>query len=374
MQTEKGTRLQAVRNQNIKVIYDCLLEKPMSGRDLAEEIGISATSIGKIFKEMLSLNLVQKIPEKQQNNNAGRRHERYIINGKNCYIIGINLTYLNEFYFICDLSGNIIYRHKLHFDYLLSRGDLDSLFDKIEKKISEFFSPTDSEYVFILSVPGQISSDTNVLMASARMDSMLGTNLSQIIYERFGKTSLVKNDVNYIIQGQMLHKTDSYSVFCFVDYGIALSFLQNGNILTGYRGYAGEIGKNIINGQLLKSITTIQFFYEEGKKIKPDLTVEGIVELYNSSLEYKTVILKSAEYLAQALCNFGNIVAYQSISFGGIVTEFGEEYFEVIRKHFLKHSSVPVHVSYYKDVSPEAGMIKSAQELIIDNILRLRIE
>ena len=40
MQTEKGTRLQAVRNHNIKVIYDCLLEKPMSGRDLAEEIGI----------------------------------------------------------------------------------------------------------------------------------------------------------------------------------------------------------------------------------------------------------------------------------------------------------------------------------------------
>ena len=374
MQTEKGTRLQAVRNHNIKVVYECLLEKPMSGKNLAAEIGISATSIGKIFKEMLSLELVEKLSEKQQNNHAGRRHERYVINGKKCYIIGINLTYLNEFYFICDLAGNMMCHQKLHFDYLLLREDFDSLIDLIEEKIKEFLPSSDSEYVFVLSVPGQISSDTNVLLASARMDSMVGTDLSQIIYERFGKACIVSNDVNYMLRGKMLHRMDDYSVFCFVDYGIALSVLHNGDTITGYRGYAGEIGKNVVNGQLLKSITTMHFFYEEGKKIKPDLTIEGIVDLYNSSREYKAIILKSAEYLAQALCNFGNILAYQSISFGGIIAEFGEEYFEVIQRYFSKYSSVPVHISYHKDVSPECGMIKSAHELIIDNMLQARTE
>ena len=374
MQTEKGTRLQSVRNHNIKVIYDCLLEKPMSGSDLAAEIGISATSIGKIFKEMLSLGLVEKFSEKQQNNHAGRHHERYVINGRKCYIIGINLTYLNEFYFICDLAGKMICHQELHFDYLFSREDFDSLIDQIEKKIGELLPSSDSEYVFVLSVPGHVSSDTNALFASARMGSMVGTNLSQIIYERFGKASLVDNDVNYMLRGKMLHRMDDYSVFCFVDYGIALSVLNSGDIITGYRGYTGEIGKNVVNGQLLKSITTIQFFYEEGKKIKPDLTMEGIVDLYNNNREYKAIILKSAEHLAQALCNFGNILAYQSILFGGIITEFGQEYFDVIQGYFSEYSSIPVHVSYYKDVSPEYGMIKSAHELIIDNILQTRTE
>ena len=374
MQIEKATRVQAVRNHNIKVIYNCLLEKPMSGNELAAEIGISATSIGKIFREMHALELVEKLSEKQQNNHAGRHHERYVINGRKCYIVGINLTYLNEFYFICDLAGSIMCHQKLDFEYTFSKKDFDSLLDQIEAKIRELLPSGDSEYVFVLSVPGQISSDTNILLASARMEGMVGTNLSQVIYERFGKASLVSNDVNYMLRGKILHRMDDYSVFCFVSYGIALSILHNGNIITGYRGYAGEIGKNVVNGHLLKSITTIHFFYEEGKKIKPDLSIEGIVELYNSNQEYKAIILKSAEYLAQALCNFGNILAYQSISFGGIITEFGKEYFDVIKRYFAKYSSVPVHISYYKDVSPEYGMIKSAHEMIIDNILQARTD
>lgn len=373
MEKNSGKRLQAVRDHNIKVVYNNLLEKPMSGNELAAKIGISATSVGKIIKEMLSLGIVKIFSDNQKTKHVGRQHERYVIKGEKIYIVGINLTYMDEFYFICDMAGAMCFKQKLEFAYPIHKKDFDFLLNDVEKTIKEIL-PDDAEYVFVLSIPGQVSKDTNVLLASSRMESLIDTNFSQIFYERFGKLSCVDNDVNYMLRGNMLQQMSNYSVFCFVEYGIALSVFCNGSIIMGYRGYAGEIGKNVVDGKLLKTVTTINYFLEEGKKIKPDLIPEGIVELYNNSAEFKAIILRSAEYLAQALCNFGNIFAFQSISFGGIITEFGDDYFDVIQQYFKKYSSVPVRLVCCSNVKPEKGMIKNAQDIIIDNILASRTE
>lgn len=367
----KSAKIQQLRNTNIEKICHQLFKKTMSGAELAVATDISTASASKILRQMSELALVSKRNDDGIARAIGRQHERYELNAGKAHVICLNLTYLNEFFLVFDFAGNEVYHESLALPYELTRSEIDALFHRIKGVIAE---KSYNVGFFVFSVPGQVHSETGELfLSSSRLKTMLGTNFKSIIQEQFFCDALVANDVNFMVQGRNgFDAIGRYSVYCYVGYGMAISMFCDGKILSGINGYSGEIGKNVIDGELLKTKCGARYYLEEARKIVPDADYNDIKTLYAGNEEFRAIVLNSAKFLAQSLCNFCNILAFDRLIFSGIICDFDDAFFEVIEKYFAEHSSVSVRIGKGKNEDVQKGMFMLGFEAMLKGILASR--
>ncbi|NMB01920.1 MAG: ROK family protein [Firmicutes bacterium] len=103
-----------------------------------------------------------------------------------------------------------------------------------------------------IGIPGIISSAGKILSMPNLDQGLVGLNLKEAVQARFGIPTFVHKDVNFILYGEYRTQrtTPEDSVIGFyIGTGVGCATVIQGRLLTGERGFAGELGHTPLRGK-----------------------------------------------------------------------------------------------------------------------------
>ena len=103
-----------------------------------------------------------------------------------------------------------------------------------------------------IGIPGIVSSAGEILSIPNLDQSLVGLNLKEAVESRFNIPTFVQKDVNFILYGEyrtQRTKPDDSVVGFYIGTGMGCAMVVQGRLLTGERGFAGELGHIPLRGK-----------------------------------------------------------------------------------------------------------------------------
>lgn len=373
-----------VREYNIKLITSCLYKEPLSCMELSEKIGISDVGIRKIIKELESRNIVRLATARNEIKTQGNQHIRYEINSDLGVFIIIDFTKPRETFALYDFAGNKIYSERFNppQEYTDEK-ELKVLIGRIKKRLKDY-GLTDKKILnTTIAVTGQIDEEKHCFIHSGRFKIFEGDEqgrIYKIFEDAFNAPVTMKNNVAFMALGESemggFESNYGMSLFLYVGYGIATSVLHKGKALSGWRGYAGEIGYNKFeSGESLFSNVTVSYMIQKSKPYLQTLDIEGLKQAYQENEKVKQIVLNGAKLLAYSIGNIINLLGVDVVMLYGENFDLGEEYINIIREEICKKSVTKANIMFARLQNPAVeGALSVARKKIIEDVIQTRYQ
>ena len=244
--------LQLMKEINTAMIMNLLhREGRMTRAELAKITKLSATTVSALIEELIGKNFVEEIGEKPSAG-AGRKAITLQINKDGGYVIGISF---GNRYLICavlNLHGQLISECKTKIAF----GN-DSLAEQIHSALRECMAQAESvrsERIkgIGISTPGIIDEQEGTVLFSSLL-RLTNFNLRRQVAAFFPDVPIkIVNDSNAAAFAEHYSgagKDKSSLVYFTINEGIGAGIILNGQIHSGYRGSAGEIGHIPVDSQ-----------------------------------------------------------------------------------------------------------------------------
>lgn len=373
-----------VREYNIKLITSCLYKEPLSCMELSKKIGISDVGIRKIIKELESRNIVRLAVEKNEIRTHGNQHIRYEINRDLGVFIIIDFTKPRETFAFYDFAGDKIYSERFNppQEYTNEK-ELKILIRRIKQRIKEYGLQDKKILNTTIAVTGQIDEEKRCFIHSGRFKMFEGDEkgrIYKIFEDAFNAPVIMKNNVAFMALGESevegFESNYGMSLFLYVGYGIATSVLYKGKALSGWRGYAGEIGYNKFeSGESLFSNVTVSYMIQKSKQYLKTPNIEGLKEAYKENETVKEIVLKGAKLLAYSIGNIINLLGVDVVMLYGENFDLGEEYLNIIKEEICGKSVTKANIMLARLQNPAvAGALSVARKKIIEEVIQTRYQ
>ncbi len=232
----KASNPQKVKKNNLLFLMTLIKEYgPLSKRELSEKSGLSVVTINKLIPDLLDKKLIE--PYSTDVVTGGRYAVSYIFNNKKFYSLIIKVVEnKNDMYFyfyLCDLSGNIIEEKELSGNQL-EWSELLTVIDSWKKVYPEIKT-------IILGIPGVEKSGIITLVDYPMLQ---GKKIKKELEERFDCFVQIENDVNAAVLG-FSNQEKSDLIIAGIYYPIG--FPPGGGVtihqrlLKGHNNFVGEV-------------------------------------------------------------------------------------------------------------------------------------
>lgn len=128
-------------------------------------------------------------------------------------------------------------------------GLVNFLFSAVEEFVSEAEIPIGA---IGIGIPGIVGSQGEILSCPNLDQSITGVNLQEILAGRVGIPVFMQKDVNFILYGEScIRDTKPHEVVMgfYIGTGLGFAMMVGGRLITGERGFAGEIGHIPLKGK-----------------------------------------------------------------------------------------------------------------------------
>lgn len=385
MQKEaQAIKLNYVREHNLKLICSLLRKQPLSCLELSREIGISDVGVRKIVKQMEMLNMVQTVSGEEFPRKKGNQHIRYTLNPERGLFLIIDFTHMHDKFAVFDFAGNHLYEEVICWAAakVVTPEDLYGLIEHIKQSFAERGIEQSKLLNVVLSVPGQVDEASRCFTISHRFinweNDMTG-GFYRIFEDAFSVPVIAKNNVALMLLGEAeagFSSADSPTLYLFVGYGVASAIMYRGEIITGHRGYAGEIGGNSYAESGTLSLNTS--IVRQIDKCEPYLRTkdfEGLLEAYGTSPEVKEIVMRGARFVGMEIYNISSLLGVDAVILGGEALQFGQEYIDEIRAYVQKRAvtgtvtQVKIHTPTIKDAAV-CGALALAEKHSVEYLIR----
>lgn len=366
---EKAINLQNLREHNVDIITNLLSEKPMSCLELAYKINISDVAVNKIIKQLRAINMVVQNADTENKRKKGGQHIRYSLNPYVGIYICVDFTHNNDRIIVYDFSGRKIIDYYLKGTlYVQTIEEVERIICDLKRRVDEIL-PTYSNNILsvVLSIPGQVRPDNSILF-SGKFKDFPDKKLNDMFEEAFHCNVIIKNNVHFMALGEYengsLTSECNSATYLYLAYGIASCVLIDGKIVTGWEGYAGEIGGNFVYpNNTMSQLCSIVRLLEKAKPIIGKCNFEEFLEAYKSNEEIHKLVIESAKVVAAFIVNSSNLIGCNLFMISGDALRFGEEYIDticsVVNRRSVNHARVIISTS---TESPFFGMMKIAKD------------
>ncbi len=248
--------------------------------DLARELGISTTTMTKLFAQLEGTGLIERSPV--EDTSFGRPKILYQLS-PSLQVGSIVIDLRDTTICFSDLQGNIKPENMVRFP---TGNNADELFSHIEHEFNALKQKLKAPCQTIgVCIPGLIESETGQSMLNANLHWLEGIRPAARISRNLGIPAFVMHEERALSRAQ-LRTPDTTSNYITMDFsaGVGMSVVANGEHISGGSGYAGEIGHIIMqpggkqcgcgNRGCLETIASDRAFYSE-----LDLPPEAAIEL-----------------------------------------------------------------------------------------------
>lgn len=235
-----------IKKINRNIILSKIIEYGLISRaDLSKITGLNKATISVQVSDLLDENLIYET--KLEHNVVGRRPIMLSINKNAGYVLGIDLDYDTIQYAVFDIGGNPIHYHSIG----LETDNYDDIVRLLIQQIKEYQRNYSNNHYGLVSVTiaihGTVNTDESIYFVptyqwqnkSLKVD--LGAELDIDIS--------IQNSANLSAYAERVFKHHgSNNLLCITLYsGIGAGMMINGELQTGFHGYAGEMGHMIIS-------------------------------------------------------------------------------------------------------------------------------
>ena len=369
-------KLHYVREYNVDLIVNLLYKQSLSCLEISEKIGISDVGVHKIVKQLENNGLLKVAQENEAPRKKGNQHIRYTINPEFGIFLIIDFTQLSEKFTVFDYAGNCLLEKNFSIPYVeVNDEDIRRLIQNIKETFADTGLDKKRLLNIQLSVPGQIDEKLRCFTISHRFkkyeDDYSGL-FFQLFEDAFGVSVFAKNNVAYMAMGETEHGFSSKygcAIYIFVGYGIAASVLYQGHIVSGWRGFAGEIGGSkygkdstlSLNCSVLRLIDKCSSYLETRD-------FDGLMKAYRTNETVRNIILDSAEVLGAYISAFSNLIGADTVMLGGESLRYGEKYLERVKEYVKNHTITKADVlfSSLKDAAICGALVAARKQAVAD--------
>lgn len=248
--------------------------------DLARELGISTTTMTKLFAQLEEKGLIEKSPV--EDTSFGRPKILYQL-ASTLQVATVVIDLQETTICFSDLQGNV--KSENHVRFPTGRNVAD-LFSSIEREFNTLQTRLKAPCQIVgVCIPGLIEKETGQSMLNPNLHWLEGIRPSARIARSLGIPAVFMHEGRALSRAQ-LRTPDASSNYITMDFsaGVGMSVVVNGQHLSGGSGYAGEIGHIIMqpggklcgcgNRGCLETIAADRAFYSE-----LDLPAERALEL-----------------------------------------------------------------------------------------------
>lgn len=368
-----------IKKINRSLILQKIIEHRFISRaELSKITGLNKATISVQVSDLLEEKLVRET--QQEHNSVGRRPIMLSINGNAGYVLGIDLDYKKVRYRIADLQGNMIETEI----YKLETENYEEIVQILIKQIKTFknrYSQCDYGLIqTIIGVHGTVNNDYSILFVP-RFE-WRNKNLKADLENALDISILIENTANLSVYAERVyhHHHSNNLLSITLSSGIGAGIMNNGKLVKGYDGYAGEIGHMIISpyGKKCKcgnhgcwelyAAEPVIFSSLMEKLDLPSLTYHDLKQLIN---ENDTITCEEMKkFISSVSIGLNNMINFynpETLVLNSEVLHLYPNVVEEIKKNL--HSSVSV---YKKIELSELGVYASVQgacALAIQNFL-----
>lgn len=361
-----------MRAENISRILKRIMKSPVSRVELAEELGLTKTTVGEIAKIFLEKGIV--VEEKDSPKGVGRPTKSLKISPNCAYVLGIEVTRDEIAACLIDASMNIL-AHEAH--PLPSQSDreetlnvmyriIDRAKDMMEKLGSKLSALT-------VAAPGPIDTERGIII-DPRNFPLSQIPLANLLKEKYGIEVWVENDADMGAVGEKWYtKRDDSFAWILTGKGIGAGIIIDGELYRGENGYAGEIGyTRVFNGN---EYVFLEDVCNENVVLKHVLSMgfSSLAEARDSGdVRVKEYFDDIARYFSIGLLNLIHLFGISKIVIGGFFKELGENFLKKIKieveTHLLYKHSVDMSFSKVQEPVIAFGAAVHALENYLERV------
>ena len=370
-----------VRENNVKVIIDLLSESPSSCLEIANQIGISDVGANKIIKQLLSFNMVKKVIEDKSEKKIGGQHIRYIVNENIGLYVCIDFTEFVDTAYIYDFADNLIMAIEFNISYYASVSEVSEAINILKEKLSKLLPEYNNHLLGIgVSVPGQVNKNTNGFLKSAKFKNFKENELYQMLVNEFDTHIIIRHNVQLMAIGELdkgkLNNKYEIATYVYAGNGVAACVMFEGKNVSGWRGYAGEVGGNkLYPDSKLANYCSLGEILKTVRKTRPETTIDDLFEMYKTDQEFHETINESAKVMAMFMNNVTNLLGCNLFMISGMTLRFGDEYLNIIKEYLNTYA--PINVEVIKSSLTNAavmGAMKLLKDFVITDYYKKQLQ
>lgn len=235
-----------IKKINRSLILQKIIEHEFISRaEIAKITGLNKATISVQVADLLNEKLVQET--QQEHNTVGRRPIMLSINGSAGYVLGIDLDFKEIKFQIADLQGNIVEVNTMAIHTEVYEEVLYILVEEIRNYKEKYSTSHYGLVQTIIGVHGTVNNDEWIQFIPRLQWS--NKDLKSDIEREIDIDISIENTANLSIFAERVYKyPDSDNMLGIVlGSGIGAGIINDGKLVKGNDGYAGEIGHMIIS-------------------------------------------------------------------------------------------------------------------------------
>lgn len=360
-----------VRQVNLKAVIRQMRQMEVFSKiDLARELGISTTTMTKLYAQLETDHVIEKSPERDTS--FGRPKILYRLAPTlqvGAIVIDVETTTLC----FSDLQGELLIRNQISFP----TGDhLQNLFARIEKEFTRLREKLEAPCRLLgVCIPGLIEKDSGKSMLNPNLHWLEETCPAKELGERLNCPSILMHEEKALNRAQP-KATDDLSDYITIDFsaGVGMSVVANGKYLSGTSGFAGEIGHIVMNpdgklcgcgnrGCLETLASDLVFHTETGSPMD-----EALLQLEKGEQRTTEAALKVIEEQAKGIAAVINIFNPKKLFVYSRLAEAYPKYIETLRSKAGKRS-LTLSFDRCTIETTRKGKLQGALLLTIDQLI-----
>lgn len=372
-----GKNQSYARTLNNKAVMNLLRSGDMTQTMLAKQTGLSNVAISLITSALLRYGLIKR-SDTQINSPRGRHPQMLSLNENYGCIVVVTFSDDRIGYVVSNMKGEVICSHMTPFTDTIEEKTLYKIILAIKQTLETETKGLPLRGIDI-SAPGKINNASGEMTLSPHFAPEITAKpnyLPELFGSYFSAPVKITNDIKLAAIGETdagwCEGRAANAMLVHVDRGLGSALILGGKLYLGTRGYAGEIGlmQRTFDGrrQYLDDIVSFNGMCAALNAKGCAATVETLAERYKSGDEQVVEhINQTAMVLGDTLKDIVELLDLSDIRFGGMVTEFGQQYLDVVAKR-IECSTNTVRIDYSglgSDASIRGAISKAVTNIMI---------
>lgn len=329
------------------VILAAMDNEQVSRVELARVLGLSKQTMSDVFRDLENDGWIEVVG--RTSGSVGRSAAVYELSPKRVLLFGADVGGTKVHTALADANGNVLAEMEEPTAQAGAEAFGEQIVDCCRALAARTGQPLDRIAVGAVGIPGAFDPAKRELFMVPNIAGMNGYAIEDDLQRRLGFPVRVDNDVNMAAKGEMW-RGEGQNIPCFVfvalGTGIGMGIINEGRVLSGSRGAAGEIStlpvggdpfdaRNFHAGALERSVGSIAIRDRyEGAGGSKGLTVREIFDaVENGDAIASATLTDVARQIAVGIVAICAILDPQRIVMGGSIGA-REELLERIR-HFV---------------------------------------
>ena len=327
MENSLGKNQSYCREINYELVIDLLRKEPRSATQMASILKLSNATMSSIIKNLLNIGIIC-VDSSSSIKGCGRKQVFYTLDDNFGLILVVNIAHTKADVSLTDVKQEVVAFETMDINKL----DEDAV-QKVILKANEILFNLKRKTPLkniIISISGFVKEGEEKHFAQRAFEKQFH---DIPIY--------LTNDGNLYANGELARgsfEKNGNGIFILLDYGIGGSFIFNNEIFKGDNGFSGEMGCLPCEGKdrfdYLEDVVSLREIMHKAESMLniKDVDMEKLFELYQNNKDIHEMVLESANRLGKTLKSLINVLDIGTVVINGRVTNFGEEYLNMIKK------------------------------------------